>query len=173
MSKKHNRSKKRRRNERRRRAGRTTMGVRHGKGEDRDGPARRLTLIKANIEHIETVYEHGRSNGIDDAVVFVLDVTDPLARELHINLNGPPKEHLRRTVVQTVADGAIPTCYAVLPRSSAADILERIQLTLASNDRRNPIKSAIVDTLKVLPPDGLFYVVAISNGKNLAALPMP
>ena len=173
MSKKGNRDKKRRMNTRRRRGGRKTIIVCDGKGEDRDGPSRRLTLIESNIQHIEAAYKHGKSQGIDDAVVFVLDVTDPLAKELHITLNRPPMEDFRRAVAQIVAAGHIPTNYAVLPRSSAIDILERVQLDLATKDRRNSSKSAIVDTIKITPTEGCFYVVAISGGKNLLTLPIP
>jgi len=143
---------------------------------DPSDPERRFTLIDFNIEHIEAAYAKARSNGTEEPCVIVADLTDADARSMVEVLNGDNAEYrayLDRVIAECKSEGSIPTGYAIMRRWDLLKAMRMFQRELHRRNSENPRVSSVVEQLNAPAPNGSFYCLAVSFGKQLGPLPIP
>jgi hypothetical protein len=120
----------------------------------------RRRLLLHNRERIEFAYDKAQSDGIDDAVVLVLDLSDDRAARL-AQLAGLHLEQIERWREECARREVVPTQILAAPRWAALTVVG----PMTPNSALGIIQSS--------PPD-TFRVVAIASGGNaFADFPMP
>ncbi len=135
--------------------------------------ARRSALIDCNREKIELAYEQASAKLGKPALVLVLDLTDDLCRSLASNTKFGNAQYLDNFVSETTSEGNVPTMIVGLGQWQAYKTMRTIQHMLHQMTPKNPQTSEVVEQLKTQPPDGYFWCLCISKGKQLAPITIP
>jgi hypothetical protein len=141
---------------------------------DPQGQDRRLFLIESNIEHIEKAYLAAIKRGIVEPMVLALDANDPDAKNFAKALCPKQESYIEYMKAEITKDGNIPTLWISESRQNVYKALQVFQEIIHKGNRRNPAISKTVEAVKDPPTiAGSFWVLAMSRGKLLAAMPIP
>jgi hypothetical protein len=137
---------------------------------DPHGSARRHAILERNLE----LAEHSISVADDDdEVILVLDLENcDLSKGLALRLDGPNRDRHQKLVEDCRKNGTIPNLLLRIPRWTLYKLLRHTQRSMQRLDPRNPAESSIVETLKHPAPSGTFFYMVISQGKQLATMPV-
>jgi hypothetical protein len=132
----------------------------------------RYGMIAHNIEKIEHAFSEGRKTNPDvEWVVLVLDLNYDMPRAIAEAASG--KEYVEKMRYEINAQNMIPTCHLALTKKDALRTLTACQKRLHELDNRNPKVSSAVEQMRMPAMEGQFWIMAISNGKQLASLTIP
>ena len=124
------------------------------------GAEYRRQLLLLNRERIEFSYEKARSNGLDDAIILVLDLSDERAARMS-QMIGVPWEHIERCCEECRRLDVVPVHVIPVPPCAALCVV-------GPSTPQSPQGVA-----KPCAP-GTFRVIAIAAGGNsFADFPLP
>jgi hypothetical protein len=118
------------------------------------GKEDREWLISRQTEKIEFIYERALSAGITDPFVFVLDLRDPMAREIADLCNAQQAERL---VAEKTALDMVPIWIGAMRRDVALLVLGHSS------------SPELVERVSSSPPPGRFWVVVYGSGGKLVS----
>jgi predicted aspartyl protease len=124
-------------------------------------------LIQFNLEKIEQIWVATNDR---DSIVIVGSLNDPIINGLVSDRHAEYARNLRQEINQQQMQ---PTAFFSMRRWDAYKLFTKIQKRLHQTDPRDPKVSRIVEMLAKPAADGHFWVMAISNGKQIAPLPCP